>query len=358
MHLVQFTCQGFRALQDLRFEPARGISVIRGANAQGKTSLLEAVLFTATARSHRTNLESDLVTAGQQWFRLSAEAARHDRNVTLEATWYDGVKRFRVNGVAQARISDILGKINVVLFSPEDIVLVKGTAAHRRRFLDMELSQVSPVYLNALQQYRQVMRQRNELLRAAMPDGAQLDAWDAQLIRYGTVLTQERDLFVSRLAGFAAEAYARIADGERLDLLYQPDVPTADRFAEVLAKSRTTDVRRGTTTRGPHRDDLDITVAGQPARAFASQGQQKTAALALKLAETALVNERAGEYPILMLDDVLSELDETRARRLFAAVDSGVQCLITTTVTREGGLFPPDCACYRIERGQLANEEA
>ncbi len=354
MHLTQFTCTGFRALNAVCFEPARGINVVRGDNAQGKTSLLEAMLFAATARSHRTNIETDLVAQGQDQFHLRACATRRDRDIVLEANWWQGMKRFKVNGVAQTRVSDILGKINVVLFSPEDIVLIKGTAAHRRRFLDMELSQISGPYLNALQQYRQALRQRNELLRADRPAPDLLDVWDAQLVQHGEVIVREREGFLAQLALFAAEAYCRVADGEAMALAYQPDVGTSESLAAVLAKSRDSDLRRRQTTHGPHRDDIEIAIAGQPARNFASQGQQKTAALALRLAELALVRKRAGEYPILMLDEVLSELDDSRAGQLFNAIDEGVQCVVTaTTLIKHPALTRQGYTHFHIERGIL-----
>ena len=354
MHLVRFECEGFRGLTDVCFEPSPGLNVIRGNNAQGKTSLLEAILFTATSKSHRTTLESDLVRYGEDRFSLTAQARRRDRQVAIDAQWWQGVKRFKVNGIAQTRISDILGKISVVLFSPEDLVLVKGAAAQRRRFLDMELSQIQPPYLNALQQYRQILRQRNEVLRHPSPDLHLIEVWDAQLAAYGDVLIRERDRFVSQLAGFAADAYQRLAPGEPLELAYQPNVAPDESLAAALAKTQQSDLRRGLTTRGPHRDDLEIRVAGQPARNFASQGQQKTAALALKLAELTLVRERTGEYPVLMLDEVLSELDADRSRLLFHAIDPEVQCLLTSANLKpEDTLSGLKFTHYSIERGRL-----
>lgn len=357
MHLVHFACRHFRCLHDLSFHPQRGVNVIRGRNAQGKTSLLEAILFTATSKSHRTNVENELVTHGQEGCHLCATAQRADREVTIEAHWWRGMKRVKVNRVSQTRVSDILGKIAVVLFSPDDIVLIKGTAAHRRKFLDMELSQINPAYLNALQRYRHALRQRNELLRAYKPDPDLLDVWDAQLADHGAVLVRERRAFLNALGERASDAYGRIAEREQFALEYRPDATPENGLGAVLAKARGADLRRQATTRGPHRDDFRMDVAGSTARNFGSQGQQKTAALALKLAELGLVKERTGEYPVLMLDEVLSELDERRSRRLFEAIDDQVQCLATTTdVARHRGLFGERPALYRIERGRL--EEA
>jgi DNA replication and repair protein RecF len=358
MRLVYLTCTGFRALDDLDFCPSPGINVIRGENAQGKTSLLEAVLFAATSKSHRTAQESELVRHGAEGFRLCATVQRRDREERLEAACWRGTKRFKVNGVAQTRISDILGRVHLVFFSPEDVGLVRGAASMRRRFLDMELSQLRSAYLHALQSYRLILRQRNELLRHRDPDPALLDVLDTQLAREGEKIMAERAGFVAVLATGAAAAYARIAGNEPLDAAYAPDIRPGQTLGDALRASRATDLRQGMTTRGPHRDDLDIRVGGRSARQFGSQGQQRTAALALKLAELGLVQAETGDPPVLMLDDVLSELDERRSRMLFETLPEEVQCLLTTTdLTDRAGLFGSSCAYFRIREGRLAQEE-
>jgi len=250
MYVLELTCENFRSLRDLFLAPGPGVNLIQGNNAQGKTSVLEALLYLATSKSHRTNLDSDLVHKGDPGFRLTAKVQRHGREVTVETVWWRGAKRIRVNGVNQARVSDLLGKINVVFFSPEDVALVRGAASQRRTFLDMEISQLNPAYLHALQQYRQAVRQRNELLRVPQPDHAQLDAWDLQLATHGHTLIEERRLFVEQLAAGASVAYREIAGGERMDLVYKPDVRPGSSLADTLAASRKTDLRQGLTTRG------------------------------------------------------------------------------------------------------------
>lgn len=357
MHILEFTCDGFRSLAQVELRPGPRINVIRGRNAQGKTTLLEALLYAATSKSHRTNNEQELVQHGKQGFHIQALVQRHDRQVVLDAIWWQGAKRFKVNGVAQTRVSDILGKVNLVFFSPEDVDLVRGSAAARRKFLDMELSQLSPHYLNALQQYRQVLRQRNEVLKQHVKDTALLEAWDAQLVQHGRLLMVERTGFISELAGHARTAYDRIAGDEQLSLRYDPDIREASDYAKVLRAACDVDRRQGLTTRGPHRDDVHFEVQERAARQFASQGQQRTAALALKLAELELVRSRTGEYPIFMLDDVLSELDATRARQFFDAIPEGVQCLLTTTEQEtERALFGPDSTYFCMKRGHLEAE--
>jgi DNA replication and repair protein RecF len=354
MRLITFDSRNFRCLAGLVFQPEPGINVICGNNAQGKTSLLEAILYTATSKSHRTSTDAELVAHAADLFHLTANVQRQDRQLTIDAAWWHGVKRFKINGVPQTRISDILGKMTVVLFSPEDIALVKGAASGRRRFLDMELSQVSPPYLHALQRYRQALRQRNELLRTDAPAPELIAPWDQQLSQHADTIVRERNLFIQQLARHAADAYTQIAGNEKLDVRYLPDVPPATPLADVLLKSRQADIRRQNTSHGPHRDDLDIDIDDRPARNFASQGQQKTAALALKLAELNLIRERTGEYPILMLDEVLSELDADRSRLLFNAIPTEVQCIVTTTaLTRPGLMFGANAALYNIEGGKL-----
>ena len=331
MHLTRVTAKGFRCLQAIDFSPEPGVNFIRGANAQGKTSVLEAILFAATSKSHRTNTEKDLVQHEAEAFQIRLEAQHDDRDLVLEANWWRNVKRFKINGVAQTRVSDILGRIKVVFFSPEDVGLIKGGAAQRRRFLDMELSQINPAYLNALQQYRQLVRQRNELLRQHRPDPDLLDVWDLQLAHQGRFLAEVRLNFVEELSQHAIEAYQAIAGNERLTLRYRPDIKLEEDYGAILRKHRESDLRRGMTGRGPHRDDIELAIEEYPARDFGSQGQQKSAALALKLAEVALVRARTGDWPILMLDEVLAELDAQRAHALMAAIAPEVQCLMTTT---------------------------
>jgi DNA replication and repair protein RecF len=355
MYLINHECGNFRCLEHIAFAPTPGINVIRGTNAQGKTSVLESVLYLCTSKSHRTNTESELVAHGEEDFHIKTAAQRRDRTVELEAHWWKGSKRLKVNGVAQTRVSDILGRINVVFFCPEDVELIKGGAAQRRRFIDMELSQVDNAYLQALQQFRQLLKQRNELLKARQPDEDLLAVWDEQLALHGNTITRTRAAFLEELSPHAEEAHRAISDGEKLNLLYKPDIKLDEDYADVLARCRRNDLYRQQTTRGPHRDDLEVRVAEKPARTYASQGQQKTAALALKMAELALLCNRTGEYPILMLDEVLAELDPLRARQLFQAIPDAVQCLVTTTqLEARQDPFGRECTNFRIEEGRLA----
>lgn len=357
MHLSRVRCSNFRCLESIDFAPSPGRNVIRGLNAQGKTSVLEAILFAATSKSHRTNAEPDLVRRGQEGFSITVDAVEEHGDIRIDANWWRGAKRFKVNGVARARLSEILGRIRLVFFSPEDLGLVKEGAGVRRRFLDMELSQVSPVYLAALQEYRTVLRHRNELLRQGDVDGAQLDVWDAQLVRHGAVIMRERAAYLEDLTRWAEPAYRSIAEDEPLSIRYRCDVDEPDGFEARLAAARDSDIRRQQTTRGPHRDDIEFFIDEEPARSHGSQGQQRSAALAIKLAEVELIRERTGEYPVLMLDEVLSELDDERADRLLRTVPDAVQTLLTTTDRDDRrGVVRGAVRRFTIERGALRED--
>lgn len=357
MHLSRVRCSHFRCLNSIDFEPAPGANVIRGLNAQGKTSVLEAILFAATSKSHRTNTEAELVQRGEEGFSVVLDGMEGNRPVRIDANWWRGAKRFKVNGVARDRLSEILGHVRLVFFSPEDLGLVKEGASARRRFLDMELSQVSPPYLAALQEYRNVLRQRNELLRQDKIEDSLLDVWDVQLVRHGEIIMRERAQFVEELSRSAETAYRGIAERERLQIRYRCDVDTPEAFEGKLEAARGSDVRRQQTTRGPHRDDIEFFIDESPARSHGSQGQQRSVALAVKLAEVALIHDRTGEFPVLMLDEVLSELDDERAHRLFESIPAGVQTLITTTdLDDRRGVIGPNAKRFTIERGALRED--
>lgn len=358
MRLTRLQCRGFRCLHELDLHPEPGVNVIRGRNAQGKTSVLEAILFATTSKSHRTNTESELLQHGAEGFQIRLEADRGDRDLVLETNWWQGQKRIKINGVAQPRLSELLGKAPVVFFAPEDIGLVKGGAGVRRRYIDMALSQVSPVYLGALQKYRQVLRQRNELLRQPKVDSTLLGVWDEQLCGEAKRLMSEREAYLEELSGYATEAYQQISDAEALRVSYRADTP-AGRLADVLRDKRESDIRHRQTQHGPHRDEVVITIGDTPARNFGSQGQQKSAALALRLAELRLAHARMATYPVLLLDEVVAELDAERTQRLFRAIPAEVQCMLTTTDLDHDLVAAERAATnFVIEDGALARESA
>lgn len=359
MRLTRVSCSGFRRLADTDITPGSRINLIYGANAQGKTSLLEAIMYAATTRSHRTASDDELVCHGADAFHVVIEAETRVGHTFIEAHWWRYAKRFKVNGAPQKRLSDILGKICVVFFAPEDIALVKGSAANRRLFMDMELSQLMPSYLRALQHYRQYLRQRNELLRCQCEDDRQLAPWEIHLAQHGAALMHERENFIRDLSKIAEELYARTVAEEPLELKYRPDISEPDAIERVLGDTRKSDLIRKSTGRGPHRDDVEILISGKPVRAFGSQGQQKSVALIVKLSEVELMCRRMGEYPVVLLDEALAELDANRAAQLMRVIPSNAQTLITTA---QPALLPDfcraGCRMFFIEEGRLEEKSA
>jgi DNA replication and repair protein RecF len=316
--------------------------VFIGANGQGKTNLLEAVAMLALSASPRARREHELVGPLGPASRIEAEVETSGRIKHLAiALTVDGDRTHRTIEVdgARRRAFDLPGHFRVSLFWPDDLGLVKAGPELRRRFLNQMLVQVEPGYARALAGLRRVLEQRNSLLkRMAAGEGGEdvLEAWNQELVQVATEIATARARAVRELAPEAARCHAEIGAGERLEIHYEG--PPED-LAEAVNKSLADDLRRGSTNVGPHRDDLRVLLDGQDARSYGSQGQQRTAVVSLKLAEAAMIEKRAGERPILLLDDVLSELDGERRAALLKEVAIGGQVIITSV---EAGPFPPD----------------
>ncbi|MCE5313842.1 MAG: DNA replication/repair protein RecF [Armatimonadota bacterium] len=370
MHIKTLNLTNFRNYEHLDIELADGLNVLVGRNAQGKSGILEAVYVLATSKSHRTSRDMDLIRIGEGFSRLCAEVVRSQRNDTilelaLSRTEHKSVK---INKVKHPKIGDIVGQLNAVIFSNSDIDMVRGEPSGRRRFLNLEISQVSPHYIHALGRYKRVLDQRNNLLREIKSSRVQsgdIDAWDMQLAQYGATIISRRAKFIGFLAGSAARIYSDLTGGsEELGVSYKPSVDPgtdasedeiAQRFAKGLAAKREIDIMRGTTTSGPHRDDVSLSVNGIPAREFASQGQQRSAAIALKLAEIDLMEEYVGESPVVLLDDVMAELDEMRRARVLEVTLGRCQTFITTTSLDEiGGGVLDRASVWEVRSGRVA----
>ncbi|WP_125702177.1 DNA replication/repair protein RecF [Lacticaseibacillus daqingensis] len=345
MRLTHLTLRNYRnyATVDCDFSPQ--INVLIGANAQGKTNLLEAVYVLALARSHRTSNDRELIRFGQDFAKITGTVAREIGTTTLELVVSKAGKRARVNRIEQAKLSQYLGKFNVVLFAPEDLAIVKGSPANRRRFIDMEFGQMSGKYLYNLSQYRTMLKQRNAYLKQLKfrqaKDRVFLDVLSDQLAAFGAEIVVARTALLAQMAEFAAVIHQDITKAkETLTFEYQTQVPEAARgsveqayaaLQTLFAAHKDREIEQGTTLVGPHRDDVAFIVNGKNVASFGSQGQQRTTALAVKLAEIDLMKAQTGEYPVLLLDDVLSELDDTRQTHLLKAIQNKVQTFLTTT---------------------------
>ncbi len=339
MELETVRLTNFRSYACASLSPTPGINVLCGQNAAGKTNVLEAVFLCALGRSHRSTRDAELVRAGEQAARAEATVRTRGGTRVVRAQVYTAErKRMLVDGAPLARTGELMGCLNVVMFAPEDLALVKNGPSERRRLVDMLLSQTRPRYYYQLQQYNHALKQRNVLLKEENAHlRATLPHWDEQLARLGAAITAQRSALLARMGELASERHALLAgDAERLTVRYMPNLALSEeadmaaRMREQLAAGLYRDMARGATCAGPHRDDVSLLLDGREARVYGSQGQQRTTVLALKLAEIDLQREAAGEAPVLLLDDVFSELDETRQRQLLSAL-AGCQSLVTCT---------------------------
>lgn len=345
MKVSSLSLRNYRNYASVDLATDHRVNVFIGQNAQGKTNLLEAVYMIALTKSHRTSKDKELIRWNEDHAALAASITRKYGECRLQLDVTNQGKKAKINGLEQRKLSEYVGTLNVVLFAPEDLEIVKGSPGVRRRFLDMEIAQVHPSYLHSLSQYHKVLMQRNNFLKSgnASKPGSEplLAVWNEQLAGFGSKIMRRRQSFIAKLQTWAESIHGGITGGaERLDIGYLPSVDMNgeeeetvlfERFMIKLTQTKEQELRRGATMVGPHRDDLSFRINGKDAYSFGSQGQQRTTALSLKLAEIELMHEETGEYPVLLLDDVLSELDKHRQTQLIETFRSKVQTFITTT---------------------------
>lgn len=344
MHFTSLTLRQFRNYPSLSLEPSRGITVLYGANGSGKTNVLEAMHLLSLGRSHRTSVDREMIAQGETVAFVRGETLRLDGKHDVEVRLYPvekPQKRVLLYGKPAQRIGDMMGHATCVMFSPEDIRIVRDGPAARRRFVDMQLSQIRPGYLRALKNYLTVLESRNALLKAQRQSPApdfdtQLETWDEQLAGAAVYVGGHRRWFLSELSESAAAQYAAIAEdpSETFQLRYIGPIATAgEPYRAMLAglkRTRGEDMLRQFTSFGPHRDDVALLLCGKELRAYGSQGQMRTAVLSMKLGELALIQQEMGEFPTLLLDDVFSELDLKRRNALLKSTE-GVQTFLTCT---------------------------
>ena len=361
MRIKKLTLHNFRNYEDETFAFADGLNVLTGRNAQGKTNCAEAVFYLCTGSSLRIRHDRQLIRRGESCASLRAEGESRFGTLSLEADIFENKRELRVNGVKVNKSADFLGNINSVFFSPGELRLIQDGPDERRRFLNLSISQTSRPYAQALLRYNKILDQRNNLLKnrdvSLVLDT--LPVWDEQLARYAAVIVRHRAAYLKELSPLAQEAHAFLTEGaEELSLSFDADYPEgeeaiAEELMKELSAANERDLRLGFTTVGPHRDDVKIAIGGTDARAFASQGQARTAALSLKLAEVEIFTRLAGEPPVLVLDDVMSELDLPRRKKLVARTE-GLQCIITCTHA-ERVLYGKETNKIRIHGGKIVS---
>jgi DNA replication and repair protein RecF len=348
VHLVSLDVVDFRNMKETSLRPdPEGTTVITGPNGAGKTSLLEAVAYLATLQSFRGSSKEAMVRRGAERAILRAETVVEGRTMTIEAELSAaGRTRTMINRQTVRRRLDLHQALRTTVFSPEDIGVVRLGPAERRRFLDETLAVVDPRAARAADEVDRILRQRTALLRGAgrrldKEAASTLDVWDTRLDAAGTTLVEAREALVVALTPLTGAHYRHLADDETIEVGLDYRRSWSGQLLEALAQSRERDLERRMSLTGPHRDDLELSLGGLPSRTHASQGEQRSLALALKLAAHELATQRLGSSPVLLLDDVFSELDPHRSRALLAGLPPG-QILLTTALPA-----PPEVAAAK-----------
>lgn len=360
MYITRITLDNYRNYGALRLDLKSGLNVFTGANAQGKTNLLEAVYFTGIGRSMRTPRDKELIKWECDKARLRADAVGRAGKSRVEIVLDKREnKRVAINGAQVRKLGELMGVIMTVLFSPDEISVIKNAPGDRRRFMDIAICQISRAYFYLLTRYNKTLAQRNRLLKSRA-SGDTLDVWDLQLAETGAKVIRTRRGFIKRLEGLVDRNHDYLTSGkEKLSLFYESldgetDEEIKANFLSELKRTREKDVLQGFTHIGAHTDDFGVFADGTDIRKYGSQGQQRTAALSLKLAQLDLFYEESGEYPVLLLDDVFSELDETRQQKLVERL-SGYQTIVTATHIEESmKSYFADAAFYHVENGNIS----
>lgn len=349
----------FRNYDTLHIDFCEGTNILYGDNAQGKTNILEAIYLSATTKSHKGSKDKDIVNFNKEEAHIRTCLEKEGVDIRIDMHLRKNkTKGIAIDGQKIKKASELLGILNVVFFSPEDLSIIKNGPAERRRFVDMELCQLDQFYLYNLNHYNKIVNQRNKLLKDMFFNPSlreTLNIWDSQLVSYGSKIIERRHLFVKQLNEIILDIHRRLSGGkEELVIRYEPDISIED-YEKALLSAQDRDVKLKQTTAGPHRDDFSFMVGDIDIRKFGSQGQQRTAALSLKLSEIELVKKMTKDNPVLLLDDVLSELDSNRQNYLLSTIGD-IQTIITCTGLDDfvNNRFEID-RVFQIEKGSIVN---
>lgn len=361
MYIKSIELRNFRNYEELSLDFDKNLNIIVGNNAQGKTNLIEGIYLSSLGRSFRTSRDRDMIRFGSDHAGVKVEAQKEYVSTRVEINIGKKGKYIRKDGTKIRRTSELVSNIIIVVFSPEDLKIVKEEPEVRRRFIDRELSQLKPAYFESVGNYRRALLQRNKLLKEDAPDMTVLGVFDEQLAKYGAEIMAMRKAFVDELNVFSSGIHSEVTNGsEQLKLTYSPNLKYVEDKTEQMSIIRETlrakldnDIRLRTTGYGPHKDDISFYVNGINVRKFGSQGQQRTCALSLKLAELSLIKKDTGVDAVLILDDVMSELDNIRREYLVKTFERN-QIFITSTDVDEGVIRAyPDAKVIRIRDGHV-----
>lgn len=362
MYIEKIELNNFRNYDNLKIEFNRNVNLILGNNAQGKTNLLESIYITSMGKSFRTSKDLDLIKFEKEKAIIKIEAKKEYINNRIEIIINrDSKKYIKKDGINLKKSSELMENVLVVIFSPEDLKIVKDEPEKRRKFIDRELCQIMPLYYDSLSNYKKTLIQRNMYLKEKNIDLSILDLWDCQLAKYGSKIIIIRDKFIKKIDKYSNKIHGSITNGkENLTLKYKPNLKKIDDLSEMesfyydqLKENYRNDYRSRTTTIGPHKDDMNFYVNNINIRNFGSQGQQRTCALSLKLAELNLIKEETGEDAILLLDDVMSELDINRQEFLIKTLKNNQLFITTTDIDEKLKNSFPDAEIIYVENGKI-----
>jgi len=369
MYLERVLCRNFRNFEVLMIDLNPNLNIFLGANGQGKTNFLESIYLMATANSHRSSITSEMISWDQEKALVQLLLSRREGKIKLAMRLDKSGRQVEINDNPLDKVKELLGYLNAVLFSPEDLKLVKEGPSHRREFIDLEISQVSRYYNHLLSKYDHILKQRNNLLKSIRDgkssDREMLSVWDEQIAAVGSKIILKRIEVINKLKILARLSQRKITEGrENLELEYDislnnfseklGEAELRELFIDSLIAKRDQEISRGYTVIGPHRDDIILKVNEMDLRKYGSQGQQRTAALSLKLAELEFMKSETGEYPVLLLDDVFSELDGLRRKALINIIADKIQTIITATDGENlSGLKNNSYNVYQVKKGRV-----
>lgn len=357
MYLKRIKLVNFRNYKQQEIELSPNMNLFFGENAQGKTNILEAVFLCAIGKSFRAKKEKELINLEKKQAFVEIEYEKSDRSGKIKII-LDDKKTIFLNDIKQSKLSDILGKINMVMFSPDDIEILKSSPAKRRRFLNIMISQLRPHYVHSLNMYQKTLEQRNNYLRQIVKENKpeeMLEIWDESLANYAKEIYEYRNEFVGKIKEKISDIHSQITDRqEELKIKYISDCENKENYKEELIKSRKADIERGYTSKGIHRDDIYFFINKKQVNIYGSQGQNRTVILSLKLAELEIIKEETEEYPILLLDDFMSELDGKRRENFLKNIEN-TQILITCT--EEFTICEKMCKTFQVKNGNVENKK-
>ncbi|CDB74194.1 MULTISPECIES: DNA replication/repair protein RecF [unclassified Clostridium] len=361
MFIKRLQMLNYRNYNALDIELCPNVNVFMGDNAQGKTNILEAIYYCAFAKSHRTSKDKELINWNGEHAFISVDVGRErlDKRIDISIL-KDGKKSIRINKIKIKKIGELFGNFNVVMFSPEDLRIIKDSPGVRRKFIDMELCQLNPKYYYNLVQYNKVLNERNILLRNRNTSSEMLEIYDMQLVEFGYNIIRDRIKYIESLNKYAEKIHSDITSGkEKINFKYISTIKDLENIKEnfytLLEKNRSKDCDRGITSIGPHRDDFFVYINDIDTKSYGSQGQQRTAVLTMKFSSLEIIKELTGEFPVLLLDDVLSELDFNRKKYILSTIGQ-IQTIITCTGIEDLYEYLDEKAkVFKVKNGEIVN---